>query len=160
MPTRTRSPNGSKYLGVCKVGSRVRRIDLFTCPTDQIAAATLTYTGSDVHNRSMRLWASTVGFVLSEKALCPCVRSTRSKYAGKDGKWTDNKEWVGDAVPVGPSPSDEASIFALLGLRYLPPAERTGQVQHLHMSWWSTFFVSQIFAKVSRRTPSKLSIHP
>ena len=51
-----------------------------------------------------------------------------SSGGGADaGKWSDNKEWVGDAVEV----ACEEDIFAALGLRYLPPAKRTGQVQHL-----------------------------
>ena len=44
------------------MASQVRRIDFFSCPFDQYGAAMLTYTGSDITNRSMRNWASKIGY--------------------------------------------------------------------------------------------------
>lgn len=57
--------------------------------------------------------------------------------------WVDNKIWVGDALPI----AAEEDIFDYLGLRYLAPRERIGQVEHASMAEWSASFVENVFCK-------------
>ena len=67
-----------------------------------LSVAVLTYTGSDITNRSMRNWASRAcGYVLSEKALAPARRKQLSTAdsAARGGKWVDTKIWVGEPLP-------------------------------------------------------------
>lgn len=62
--------------------------------------------------------------------------------------WTDDKLWCGDAVPI----AAEEDIFEALGLRYLAPRERIGQVEHAPMAEWSAGFVENVFAKRCEHT--------
>lgn len=57
--------------------------------------------------------------------------------------WIDNKLWVGDALPI----AAEEDAFEALGLRYLAPCERIGQIEHAPMAEWSAGFVQNVFAK-------------
>ncbi|CAG8550144.1 11181_t:CDS:10, partial [Scutellospora calospora] len=50
--------NTSRYFGICKLpGGKYRRIDFFVVPFNELGAALLSYTGNDVFNRSIRLFA-------------------------------------------------------------------------------------------------------
>ena len=146
--TRTTQANGGKYMGICllepKGGSatssmglrpRHRHVDIFTCPDDQWAAALLTTTGSDMHNRSMRHWCAQMGLALSEKALAPAQREERGCYV--DNKYTNNKLFVGKAIPV----QTERDIYDVLGLVYKEPHERNGKVEHKKLVDWDSPFV-------------------
>ena len=98
-----------KCMAVCNVdGGASRRLDLLLTPADEIAYATLYFTGSDTFNVAMRTWALTKGWSLNEHTL----------------------SWVGTASGAGapaPPPMDsEEDIFKFLGLIYIPPTERTG----------------------------------
>jgi DNA polymerase beta len=98
-----------KCMAVCNVDDGpARRLDLLLTPADEIAYATLYFTGSDTFNVAMRSWALTRGWSLNEHTL----------------------SWVGSATGAGapaPPPMDsEESIFKFLGLTYIPPTERTG----------------------------------
>ena len=55
------------------------RIDIKYYPLDQYAYATLYFTGSDMFNRSMRLYARKLGYSLSDRGMCPVDRTTNSK---------------------------------------------------------------------------------
>ena len=57
--------------------------------------------------------------------------------------WVDNKLWVGEALPI----AAEEDVFEALGLRYLAPRERIGQIEHAPMAEWSAGFVETVFAK-------------
>ena len=64
-------------------------------------------------------------------------------YSSRSGAWVDNKLWVGKALPI----AAEEDVFEALALRYLPPRDRIGQVEHLPMAEWSSGFVENVFAK-------------
>ena len=91
----------------------------------------------------MRNWAGKCGYVLSEKALCPTIRKDRARTSGGKEKWIDNKIWVGEALPI----VAEEDVFEALGLKYLAPRERTGQVEHALLRDWKPGFVADVFAK-------------
>ena len=93
--TATKSENGQKYLGVCRVpppfGQKVRRVDFFSCPIDQYQCARLTCESSSpeplanrfaaaVRFASARAWsllrATAVAFAAQR---CGSNRSARSQ---------------------------------------------------------------------------------
>lgn len=55
------------------------RIDLKYYPLDQYAYAILYFTGSDMFNRSMRLYARKLGYSLSDRGICLVDRTNSSK---------------------------------------------------------------------------------
>ena len=63
--TATKSENGQKYLGVCRVpppfGQKVRRVDFFSCPIDQYQCARLTCESSSPEPLANR-FAAAVSF--------------------------------------------------------------------------------------------------
>ena len=84
--TATKSENGQKYLGVCRVpppfGQKVRRVDFFSCPIDQYQCARLTCESSNpepLANRSgaavqfANVWPEPGAFC-EPKGHCCCIR--------------------------------------------------------------------------------------
>lgn len=84
---------------------RVRQVDILYIRREAWAAALLYFTGSWTHNESMRGWAKARGMRLNQ-----------------NGLWTAAKPPV-----IIPTPS-ERDIYARLGLRWMEPSEREGQV--------------------------------
>lgn len=98
-------------MGVCKLqreGALHRRLDIKVYPRSMFAFAVLYFTGSGHFNRSMRLYASKLGYSLSDKSLCKVIRKGRDKVAS------------GARIPC----YTEEQIFECLGLEYRAPRER------------------------------------
>ena len=96
-----------KNLSIVRLpGGKARRLDLLMVPKDQIAAATLYFTGSGSFNVAFRKHCLTLGYTLNEYALT------------KTGSIPD--------APEPPPFKTEKDIFAFVGLVYKEPAERTG----------------------------------
>lgn len=86
--------------------AKARRLDLLMVPKDQIAAATLYFTGSGPFNIAFRKHCLTLGYTLNEHALT------------KTGTVPD--------APEPPAFKSEREIFDFVGLVYKEPVERTG----------------------------------
>jgi DNA polymerase/3'-5' exonuclease PolX len=56
-------------MGVCKIGSSARRIDIKIFPRNSFGFALLHFTGSRAHNVMLRVHAEERGYVLSEHGL-------------------------------------------------------------------------------------------
>ena len=96
-----------KNLSIVRLPSgKARRLDLLMVPKEQIAAATLYFTGSGSFNVAFRKHCLTLGYTLNEYALT------------KTGSIPD--------APEPPPFKTEKDIFAFVGLVYKEPAERTG----------------------------------
>jgi DNA polymerase/3'-5' exonuclease PolX len=64
------SEEHSKYMGVAQLpGHKHRRIDLLIVPWNELGAALLYFTGSDIFNRSLRLLARKKGWRLNQRGL-------------------------------------------------------------------------------------------
>ncbi|KAF0730376.1 hypothetical protein Ae201684_012369 [Aphanomyces euteiches] len=99
------------YMGVCRLaeGMRYRRIDIKVYPRNLFGFAQLYFTGSDHFNRSMRAYAKTKGYSLTDKGL---YKATRAKGVKK--------------LKKGPNLicPDERDVFIALHLPYKRPEER------------------------------------
>jgi DNA polymerase/3'-5' exonuclease PolX len=93
-----------KFMGVCRLPRHQthRHIDLLLCKPEEYWYTILYFTGSDVFNVSMRRYALTKGYSLSEHGL----------------------KRVRDGVAVPPVMNSEKDIFDFLGLEYVKPEER------------------------------------
>jgi DNA polymerase/3'-5' exonuclease PolX len=97
--------NGThKFMGVCRLPryQKHRHIDILLCDPAEYWYTILYFTGSDVFNVSMRRYAITKGYSLSEHGL----KVTRA------------------GVPQPPIMTSEKDIFDFLGLQYVNPEER------------------------------------
>ena len=92
-----------------------RRVDIKIYPPEQYAYALLYFTGSDHFNRSMRHLCSQKGYSLSDHGLVHTAKLGRATYA----RGTTNLV----------AASDEADIFAALGLEYVAPVDRNCDVR-------------------------------
>ena len=102
----------TSYMGVCKIfqnNSKYRRIDIKYYPKELYSAAILYFTGSDHFNRSMRLYASKLGYSLNDKGLVRCIRDSKRK-----------KIATGERIVC----YSEQDIFKILGLPFKEPHER------------------------------------
>ena len=96
-----------KNLSIVRLpNGKSRRLDLLMVPKDQIAAATLYFTGSGEFNVAFRKHCLKLGYTLNEHALT------------KTGSIPD--------APEPPPFKTEKDIFTFVGLVYKEPAERTG----------------------------------
>lgn len=101
----------NKYMGVCQVnGGLHRRIDFLVVPIQEWPCALLHFTGNDLLNRSMRLFAQKKGMHLSDKGLFTNIKRIKS-------------DRVNDGVRV-PNIRTERDVFEALGLPYREPHER------------------------------------
>ena len=93
-----------KFMGVCRLPRHQthRHVDLLLCKPDEYWYTILYFTGSDVFNVSMRRYALTKGYSLSEHGL----------------------KRVRDGVPAPPAMNSEKDIFDFLGLEYVKPSDR------------------------------------
>ena len=93
-----------KFMGVCRLPRHQthRHVDLLLCNPDEYWYTILYFTGSDVFNVSMRRYALTKGYSLSEHGL----------------------KRVRDGVPAPPLMNSEKDIFDFLGLEYVKPSDR------------------------------------
>jgi DNA polymerase/3'-5' exonuclease PolX len=96
-----------KFMGVCKLRGpeykdKYRHVDLLLCKPEEYWYTILYFTGSDVFNVSMRRYALTKGYSLSEHGL----------------------KRVREGVPVPPAMNSEKDIFDFLGLEYVRPEDR------------------------------------
>ena len=93
-----------KFMGVCRLPRHQthRHVDLLLCKPEEYWYTILYFTGSDVFNVSMRRYALTKGYSLSEHDL----------------------KRVRDGVPAPPVMNSEKDIFEFLGLEYVKPSDR------------------------------------
>ena len=93
-----------KFMGVCRLPRHQthRHVDLLLCNPDEYWYTILYFTGSDVFNVSMRRYALTKGYSLSEHGL----------------------KRVRDGVPAPPVMNSEKDIFDFLGFEYVKPSDR------------------------------------
>jgi DNA polymerase/3'-5' exonuclease PolX len=106
MPRHIDPKSGMSYRGICKVeDEKHHRIDLKYYPVDQYAYAILYFTGSNMFNRSMRLFAMKKGFCLSDHGMCRAEKI------------------AGNIVSEGPNIEcyTEEEIFDSLGIKYKSP---------------------------------------
>nr|XP_031861606.1 uncharacterized protein CI109_002836 [Kwoniella shandongensis]KAA5528678.1 hypothetical protein CI109_002836 [Kwoniella shandongensis] len=96
----------AKWMGVGKVSpsSKYRRIDILCIPYEQWGAALIYFTGNEVFNRSLRLYARKLGYSLNQRGLYKGV------LRGRDGLKTTEGELIAS--------NTEQDIFDVLGLRW------------------------------------------
>lgn len=86
-----------------------RRLDLKVYPASHFPFAIMYFTGSDHFNRSMRHYAKKQGWTLSDHGLCPAVRAAGVRIHKGKSVFCRNEE----------------AIFDAMGLRFIPPTERS-----------------------------------
>jgi DNA polymerase/3'-5' exonuclease PolX len=101
---------GKKFMGVSRVkyGRFYRRLDLMITLSNEYPFASLYFTGSAEFNTKLRAW------VLTNKGL------SLSEYGLKDIK---------TGAYVQEDFRKEEDVFKFLGLQYIPPNQRTAEVQ-------------------------------
>lgn len=90
-----------KFMGVCKIGEKGRRLDLLLTPEVEYAFAVMYFTGSDKFNVGVRKLALEKGYSMNEHGFTP-----------KEG------------IPAAPFMSTEEDIFRFLGLQMILPNKR------------------------------------
>eukprot|EP00668_Euglena_longa_P005975 GGOE01007082.1.p1 GENE.GGOE01007082.1~~GGOE01007082.1.p1 ORF type:complete len:355 (-),score=87.80 GGOE01007082.1:378-1403(-) len=99
----------TKYMGFCRLlqpDARARRVDIRFVPYDCFWTSVLYFTGSDLFNVQMRVHALKKGFTINEYGIWHCDEKGNKK---------------GDKIPC----QSEEDIFALVGMTYTPPHERS-----------------------------------
>lgn len=109
MPRHENPKSCISYMGICKYEDETHhRVDLKYYPVDQFAYAILYFTGSDVFNRNMRLYAMKNGYCLSDH-----------------GMWKAEKIGANIVTHEAGIPCyTEEEIFEKLGIKYKSPQER------------------------------------
>ncbi|KAF8977945.1 hypothetical protein BGZ46_006994 [Entomortierella lignicola] len=109
----TNQPKHFKYMGICRLPGDDqihRHIDILVVPWTHHGAVLLYFTGNDICNRSMRLFASKKGMHLSDKGLfAGTIRGPKRERISR-GHWVAGRT--------------EREIFEYLGIDYLEPYER------------------------------------
>jgi DNA polymerase IV len=109
------SETGSKWHGCCVLpGSPKptwRRIDFLLVPETELGAALIYFTGDDIFNRSIRLLSSRKGWRLNQRGLYKDVMRGPGRVKLNEGSLIEG--------------ADEKKIFALLGVPWRPPQQRT-----------------------------------
>ncbi|TYJ57995.1 hypothetical protein B9479_001354 [Cryptococcus floricola] len=102
----------SKWMGVGRVHSegKFRRIDILCIPFKSWGASLIYFTGNELFNRSLRLYARKLGFSLNQRGLYKGV------VRGRDGI----KTVAGDLI----ASKTEEEIFDILGVRWRHPHHR------------------------------------
>ncbi|KAF9112172.1 hypothetical protein BGX27_003834 [Mortierella sp. AM989] len=106
-------PKHFKYMGICKLpgdDQTHHHIDILVVPWIHLGAALLYFTGNDICNRSMRLYASKRGMHLSDKGLFSGIIRGPKRVRVNQGHWVAGRT--------------EREIFEYLGIGYLEPYER------------------------------------
>jgi len=91
----------TKYMGMCRYGNTVRRIDIRFIPIEHLPSALLYFTGSGEFNKRMRKEALKCGYTINEYGIYKL----------------DTEGNKGDLVHV----SNEEDIFKVIGMDYLEP---------------------------------------
>ncbi|WVQ94837.1 hypothetical protein IAU59_001920 [Kwoniella sp. CBS 9459] len=106
------SAEEAKWMGVGRLSAshKHRRIDILCIPDDQWGAALLYFTGNEVFNRSMRLYARKQGYSLNQRGLYKGVIRARNGQKQTDGELVASRT--------------EQEIFDVLGLRWRHPHHR------------------------------------
>jgi len=91
----------TKYMGMCRYGNTVRRIDIRFIPIEHLPSALLYFTGSGEFNKRMRKEALKCGYTINEYGIYKL----------------DTEGNKGDLVHV----SCEEDIFKVIGMDYLEP---------------------------------------
>ncbi|KIR59252.1 DNA polymerase lambda subunit [Cryptococcus bacillisporus CA1873] len=102
----------AKWMGVGRVGQSAiyRRIDILCVPYESWGASLIYFTGNELFNRSLRLYARKLGYSLNQRGLY------RNVVRARDG----TKVLEGDRV----ASRTEEEIFHELGLRWRHPHHR------------------------------------
>ncbi|CAG9334431.1 unnamed protein product [Blepharisma stoltei] len=99
----------STFEGIAKLENGLhRRIDIKIYPRKTYAWALLYFTGSAMFNRSMRLFAKTKGFRLSDEGIFPAIRYKTETFT---------------CAPIADCYTEE-EIFEFFGMAYKAPEER------------------------------------
>ncbi|KAK4689224.1 hypothetical protein P7C73_g887, partial [Tremellales sp. Uapishka_1] len=101
---------GSAVLGLRSDKTQAEPLDILCIPFDQWGAALIYFTGNDIFNRSLRLYARKQGYSLNQRGLYAGV------IRGKDGL----KITEGHIV----ASKSEQDIFDVLGIRWRDPQQR------------------------------------
>jgi len=107
----TFSSGNTKYMGIGKIKTEYRHIDIFYYSEKEYPFALLFSTGSGNFNIEMRKHANKNGYSLSEKEL---------KYLNKQS--VSEKDYLSDIKKK--YPETEEDIFKYLGLKYIKPEDR------------------------------------
>ncbi|KLT43747.1 hypothetical protein CC85DRAFT_243627 [Cutaneotrichosporon oleaginosum] len=101
----------AKWMGVGRIpGGKYRRIDILTIPFEYWGGALIYFTGNEVFNRSLRLYARKQGYSLNQRGLF------RGVIRDRKGNKTTEGELVASRT--------EEEIFDVLGIRWRPPHQR------------------------------------
>ncbi|GMK59721.1 hypothetical protein CspeluHIS016_0803270 [Cutaneotrichosporon spelunceum] len=101
----------AKWMGVGRVpGGKYRRIDILIVPFENWGAALIYFTGNEVFNRSLRLYARKQGYSLNQRGLFRGVIRDRKGNKIADGEMVASRT--------------EEEIFDVLGIRWRPPHQR------------------------------------
>jgi DNA polymerase/3'-5' exonuclease PolX len=113
-PANESEPESETFMGICLLPKKFpnatgvyRRIDIKSYPAETFAFALLYFTGSAHFNRSMRYYAKTLGYSLSDKGIYPCTRFGKQTVKGKSILCRTEQE-----------------VFEVLGLEYRRPQDR------------------------------------
>lgn len=106
--------SGSKWNGCCVLPNvpdpTWRRIDVLLVPATELGAALIYFTGNDIFNRSIRLWASKKGMVLNQRGLFKNIMRGPGRVKLNSGLLVES--------------ADEKKIFKSLGVKWRPPEQR------------------------------------
>ncbi|KAI9738919.1 MAG: hypothetical protein M1818_005232 [Claussenomyces sp. TS43310] len=109
-----KAQSGSKWHGCCVLPGQTppvwRRIDFLLVPASELGAALIYFTGNDIFNRSLRLWASKKGMLLNERGLYKDVARGPGRVKLNGGTLVEG--------------ADERKIFKTLGIKWRPPEQR------------------------------------
>lgn len=108
----TAKEDGSKWHGAsCLPGTKIwRRVDFLLVPWEEMGAALIYFTGNDIFNRSIRLFASRKGYRLNQRGLWRDVMRGANRKRETQGTLVESKS--------------ERRIFEILGVTWRPPEHR------------------------------------
>ncbi|GMH64692.1 hypothetical protein TrRE_jg4866 [Triparma retinervis] len=112
LPEINKNRDKQSYMGVCQLNGVHKRIDIKFYPRRQLPFAQLYFTGNAYFNRSMRLYAKTVGYSLSDSGLFETMR-----------KRIDGQNYVVSQGATLAAETEE-DVFKLMGLVYVAPEDR------------------------------------
>lgn len=118
------------YMCLCALNSpgfgKQRRIDLLGVPYHQLGASLIYFTGNEIFNRSIRLKARHMGFILNQKGLFKSTPTDLHLKFSPLIESSSNSDDVGMSsrklVPIASKTEEE--IFKILNIPYLLPHER------------------------------------
>jgi len=122
-----------KFMGICKLGKLPpRRLDILLTPPEEYGYALLYFTGSQQFNIKVRHHALTKGYSLNEHGLSivkrdrkPLQASSSPKAGASEHTLSVDPKWKGAPPKSIPPLNTEEAILAFLGLKFVPPTERS-----------------------------------